>query len=105
MLEGAGEIGGGGETERLGHARVRQPGFPEQKARLERNTRQFVAGHGANNVLLTGARGTGKSSLIKGVLLKFAGKGLRLIEGENTGHVLEAIFKALGVALAEAFNS
>jgi predicted AAA+ superfamily ATPase len=55
-------------------------GIDEQKARIERNTRQFVAGKSANNVLLTGARGTGKSSLIKGVLAKFAGKGLRLIE-------------------------
>ncbi len=52
----------------------------EQKARLEQNTRQFVASRSANNVLLTGARGTGKSSLIKAVLHKFAAKGLRLIE-------------------------
>jgi hypothetical protein len=52
----------------------------DQKARLEGNTRQFVAGRSANNVLLTGARGTGKSSLIKAVLHKFAGQGLRLIE-------------------------
>ena len=52
----------------------------EQKSRLEQNTRQFVAGRSANNVLLTGARGTGKSSLIKAVLHKFAAKGLRLIE-------------------------
>jgi predicted AAA+ superfamily ATPase len=52
----------------------------EQKARIEQNTRQFVAGKSANNVLLTGARGTGKSSLIKAVLHKFATKGLRLIE-------------------------
>jgi predicted AAA+ superfamily ATPase len=52
----------------------------EQKKRIEQNTRQFVAGRSANNVLLTGARGTGKSSLIKAVLHKFAGKGLRLIE-------------------------
>ena len=59
-------------------------GIDEQKARLEQNTRQFVEGpHGANlanNVLLTGARGTGKSSLVKGALNKFAAKGLRLIE-------------------------
>jgi predicted AAA+ superfamily ATPase len=51
-----------------------------QKERLLRNTEQFVAGHGANNVLLTGARGTGKSSLIKACLNEFAGQGLRLIE-------------------------
>ncbi|MCU0921945.1 MAG: ATP-binding protein [Burkholderiaceae bacterium] len=51
-----------------------------QKQRLLRNTEQFVAGHGANNVLLTGARGTGKSSLIKACLNEFAPQGLRLIE-------------------------
>ncbi len=51
-----------------------------QKERLLRNTAQFVAGHGANNVLLTGARGTGKSSLVKAVLNEFAPRGLRLIE-------------------------
>lgn len=51
-----------------------------QKERLLRNTRQFVAGQPANNVLLTGARGTGKSSLIKACLNAFASQGLRLIE-------------------------
>jgi hypothetical protein len=45
-----------------------------------RNTRQFVGGRPANNVLLTGARGTGKSSLVKAVLNAFAGQGLRLLE-------------------------
>ena len=55
-------------------------GIDEQKARITQNTRQFVAGRSANNVLLTGARGTGKSSLVKGVLNQFATKGLRLIE-------------------------
>ena len=49
-----------------------------------RNTEQFVAGHGANNVLLTGARGTGKSSLIKACLNEFAPRGLRLIEVDKT---------------------
>ena len=51
-----------------------------QKAQIEQNTRQFVAGRPANNVLLTGARGTGKSSLIKACLNQFAKQGLRLIE-------------------------
>jgi len=51
-----------------------------QKERLVRNTAQFVAGLPANNVLLTGARGTGKSSLIKACLNEYAPKGLRLIE-------------------------
>ena len=55
-----------------------------QKERLLRNTAQFVAGHAANNVLLTGARGTGKSSLIKACLNAFAGQGLRLIEVDKT---------------------
>ncbi len=51
-----------------------------QKDKIERNTRQFVQGRPANNVLLTGARGTGKSSLIKACLNAFASQGLRLIE-------------------------
>ena len=51
-----------------------------QKGQIEQNTRQFVEGRPANNVLLTGARGTGKSSLIKACLNKFADQGLRLIE-------------------------
>ncbi len=51
-----------------------------QKKQIEQNTRQFVAGLPANNVLLTGARGTGKSSLIKACLNEFAAQGLRLIE-------------------------
>lgn len=51
-----------------------------QKALIEQNTRQFVQGEPANNVLLTGARGTGKSSLIKACLNQYASQGLRLIE-------------------------
>ena len=51
-----------------------------QKERLVRNTEQFVAGRAANNVLLTGARGTGKSSLIKACLNAYSARGLRLIE-------------------------
>jgi predicted AAA+ superfamily ATPase len=51
-----------------------------QKQQIEQNTRQFVQGNPANNVLLTGARGTGKSSLIKACLNHYAKQGLRLIE-------------------------
>ncbi|QIL69885.1 ATP-binding protein [Diaphorobacter sp. HDW4B] len=51
-----------------------------QKEKIQRNTQQFVDGKPANNVLLTGARGTGKSSLIKACLNAYASKGLRLIE-------------------------
>jgi predicted AAA+ superfamily ATPase len=58
-------------------------GVSDQKRLVERNTRQFVEGFGANNVVLTGAKGTGKSSLVKAVLNKFANKGLRMIEVEK----------------------
>jgi predicted AAA+ superfamily ATPase len=51
-----------------------------QKEKIQRNTEQFVKGLPANNVLLTGARGTGKSSLIKACLNEYSPKGLRLIE-------------------------
>jgi predicted AAA+ superfamily ATPase len=51
-----------------------------QKEKIQRNTLQFVQGLPANNVLLTGARGTGKSSLIKACLNEYASQGLRLIE-------------------------
>ncbi|MSQ74421.1 MAG: ATP-binding protein [Rhodoferax sp.] len=51
-----------------------------QKYKIQRNTRQFVDGRSANNVLLTGARGTGKSSLIRACLNEYANQGLRLIE-------------------------
>ena len=52
----------------------------DQKEKMQRNIEQFVHGRPANNVLLTGARGTGKSSLIKASLNQFAPQGLRLIE-------------------------
>lgn len=51
-----------------------------QKEKIQRNTLQFVQGLPANNVLLTGARGTGKSSLVKACLNEYAPQGLRLIE-------------------------
>ena len=80
--------GGSGLIEPVRHvASIRLGSLVEvgpQKERLLRNTEQFVAGHGANNVLLTGARGTGKSSLIKACLNEFSGQGLRLIEVDKT---------------------
>ena len=57
----------------------------QQKAEIVRNTRQFVAGRSANNVLLWGSRGTGKSTLIKAILNEFSDLGLRLIEVEKQG--------------------
>ncbi|WP_080428924.1 ATP-binding protein [Burkholderia ubonensis] len=56
-----------------------------QAAVVERNTRQFVRGRTANHVLLTGARGTGKSSIVKACLHAFAKDGLRLIEVSKDG--------------------
>jgi len=76
--------GGGAQLEPVKHvASIRLRDLKEidsQMERLRRNTEQFVAGRPANNVLLTGARGTGKSSLIKACLHEFAARGLRLIE-------------------------
>jgi hypothetical protein len=58
-------------------------GIDKQIERVEQNTRQFLDGKPANNVLLTGARGTGKSSIVKGLLNKYSKQGLRLIEVEK----------------------
>jgi hypothetical protein len=58
-------------------------GIGPQIARVEQNTRQFLEGRPANNVLLTGARGTGKSSIVKGLLNKYHKQGLRLLEVEK----------------------
>ena len=55
-----------------------------QKEKIQRNTEQFVRGLPANNVLLTGARGTGKSSLVRACLHTYATEGLRLIEVDKT---------------------
>jgi uncharacterized protein len=56
----------------------------QQKEKIQTNTLHFVQGKPANNVLLTGARGTGKSSLIKACLNEYAAQGLRLIEVDKT---------------------
>ncbi len=58
-------------------------GIGPQIAKVEQNTRQFIDGRPANNVLLTGARGTGKSSIVKGLLNKYHKQDLRLIEVEK----------------------
>lgn len=75
---------GHGTLEPVRHvARMRLADLQEidgQKDKIRRNTQQFVQGLTANNVLLTGARGTGKSSLVKACLNEYAAQGLRLIE-------------------------
>ena len=75
---------GHGTLEPVRHVATMQLGdlkeIDGQKDKIQRNTEQFVLGKPANNVLLTGARGTGKSSLIKACLNAYAGQGLRLIE-------------------------
>src|SRR5689334_18312609 len=55
-------------------------GIDDIRDEVIRNTRQFVAGLPANNVLLWGERGCGKSSLVKGLLRPFAPQGLRIVE-------------------------
>lgn len=71
-------------------------GVDTQKGKVVQNTQQFLAGLPANNVLLTGSRGTGKSSLIKALLNEFAPQGLRIIQVEkqdlqNMPQILEQI--------------
>jgi len=83
--------GGSGCVEPVKHvATIRLADLKEvdaQKERLLRNTEQFVQRRSANNVLLTGARGTGKSSLIKACLNELAPQGLRLIEVDKADMV------------------
>ncbi|MVF11022.1 ATP-binding protein [Ketobacter sp. MCCC 1A13808] len=59
-------------------------GVDRQKEQIEKNTRQFVQGLPANNVLLTGSRGTGKSSLVQALLNEFAGLGLRIVQVDKS---------------------
>ncbi|MBI5067697.1 MAG: ATP-binding protein [Deltaproteobacteria bacterium] len=71
-------------------------GIEEQKRVVEENTRQFVAGYPANNVLLWGTRGTGKSSLVRALLGTYAGEGLRIIQVDKDDLVhLPAIVDAV----------
>ncbi|BCR03910.1 ATPase [Desulfuromonas versatilis] len=76
--------GNGGYLEAIDHPDIPLLGdllgLDRTLERLRQNTRQFVKGHPANNVLLWGERGTGKSSAVKGLLGEFGGEGLRLIE-------------------------
>ncbi len=60
-------------------------GIDDQKLRIRQNTLQFVCGGTANNVLLSGARGTGKSSLVKALLNEYAAQGLRVIQIDKQG--------------------
>jgi len=85
---GSGGKGGQGWLQPVRHVhRMRLSdlqGIGAQIAKVEQNTRQFMDGKPANNVLLTGARGTGKSSIVKGLLNKYHRQGLRLIEVEKS---------------------
>ena len=80
--------GGRGYLQAIAHPHAISLGdlvaIDEQKRAIDGNTRQFVAGLPANNVLLTGSRGIGKSSLVKAMLVKYATKGLRLIEVDKS---------------------
>jgi len=92
----------GGRCQAVAHRHVIRlddlHGIDAQKALLVRNTAQFVAGRPANNVLLTGARGSGKSSLVKAVLEQYASKGLRLIEvdREELAHLPDIVDRVAG---------
>lgn len=81
-------VGRRGVLESLPHphtfALSRLAAVDAQTRRLVRNTEQFLEGRPANNVLMTGARGTGKSSLVKALLHEYAARGLRLIEVDKT---------------------
>ena len=59
-------------------------GIDHQKQVVEENTRQFLAGFPANNILLWGTRGTGKSSLVRALLHSYAARGLRVVQVDKT---------------------
>ena len=71
-------------------------GVERSVAELVRNTEQFVQGFPAHHVLLYGERGTGKSSAVKGLLTRYAGRGLRLVEVHKSDLIqLPDVFAAL----------
>lgn len=85
-------MGAGGYLQSIAEPHTVQPsdllGIETQKALLDRNTRQFLIGLPANNALLWGSRGTGKSSLIKALLAAYADQGLRLVEVDKA-HLMD----------------
>lgn len=71
-------------------------GIDRQKIKLQQNTRQFLARLPANHVLMTGARGVGKSSLIHALLATYHSQGLRIIEvPAQELHLLHALNSAI----------
>lgn len=82
------KLGGRGALQPVAHPhQIRAAdllGVDRQRRLIDDNTRQYVEGRSANNVLLTGARGTGKSSLVKAMLHKYHRQGLRLIEVDKS---------------------
>lgn len=78
-------------------------GIADQKQRIQKNTEQFVRGGTANNVLLSGARGTGKSSLVKALLNEYAGQGLRVIQIDKQGLIDLSYIVGLVQGRAERF--
>ncbi|MGZ8257419.1 MAG: ATP-binding protein [Gallionella sp.] len=78
-------------------------GIDNQKQRVQQNTRQFVQGGTANNVLLSGARGTGKSSLVKALLNEYAAQGLRVIQIDKQGLVDLPLIISMVQGRAERF--
>ncbi|HJV35736.1 ATP-binding protein [Geomonas sp.] len=71
-------------------------GVEKQREIMESNTKQFLKGLPANNALLWGSRGTGKSSLVKALLNKYAAQGLRVIQVEKEDLIyLSEIFSAV----------
>lgn len=78
-------------------------GIDEQKQRVQQNTQQFVRGGTANNVLLSGARGTGKSSLVKALLNEYAEQGLRVIQIDKQGLIDLSLIVGLVQGRSERF--